>query len=111
MFVMVFTTGAVTDRLLRATNSLWATRVPLAVGGFIVAALFLVIAARASGPWTTVALLCVSLGAVGVVWVEIWSACQDSACQDLAGRYTATVSGWTNFWGNLTAAFGPIFTA
>ena len=60
----------------------------------------------ASLPWVAMFVMVFTTGAVGVVQVQIWS-----ACQDLAGRYTATVSGWTNFWGNLTAAFGPIFTA
>jgi ACS family glucarate transporter-like MFS transporter len=106
MLVMVFVTAAVTDRILRRTGSVRAARVPLAIGGFLVSAVFLILGALAANPWVMIALLMVSLGGVGVVQVQVWS-----ACQDLSAKYAATVSGWTNFWGNLTSALGPLFTA
>ncbi|WP_163513113.1 MFS transporter [Fodinicola acaciae] len=106
MLVMVFVTAAVTDRILRHTGSVLKARVPLAIGGFLVSAVFLILAALTPNPWTMIALLMVSLGGVGVVQVQVWS-----ACQDLSGKYAATVSGWANFWGNLTSALGPLFTA
>lgn len=106
MLVMVFVTGAVTDRILRRTGSVRLARVPLAIGGFLVSAVFLILGALVPSPVTMIVLLMVSLGGVGVVQVQVWS-----ACQDLAPKYAATVSGWTNFWGNLTSALGPLFTA
>lgn len=106
MLVMVFVTAAVTDRILRRTGSVRIARVPLAIGGFLVSAVFLILGALAANPWVMIALLMVSLGGVGVVQVQVWS-----ACQDLSAKYAATVSGWTNFWGNLTSALGPLFTA
>jgi ACS family glucarate transporter-like MFS transporter len=106
MLVMVFVTGAVTDRILRRTGSVRLARVPLAIGGFLVSAVFLILGALVPSPVTMIVLLMISLGGVGVVQVQVWS-----ACQDLAPKYAATVSGWTNFWGNLTSALGPLFTA
>jgi ACS family glucarate transporter-like MFS transporter len=52
------------------------------------------------------ALLCVSLGAVGLTQVSIWS-----ATQDLGGRSTGVVSGWANCWGNSAGFVGPVLTA
>jgi MFS transporter, ACS family, glucarate transporter len=52
------------------------------------------------------ALLCVSLGAVGVTQVSIWP-----STQDLGGKATGIVSGWTNFWGNAAGVAGPVLTA
>lgn len=101
MIVCVFGTSAVNDRLLRT----WRARVRVAVSGYLVSASFLVLGAVVHGTVLTMALLCVSLGAVGVVQVQVWA-----ACQDLGGKYAGTVSGWTNLWGNLTGAAGPLFT-
>src|ERR1700722_3245079 len=46
MFASVFLTGALSDSILRRTGSIWAARVPLAMGGFVVGALALIVAAR-----------------------------------------------------------------
>ena len=74
--------------------------------GFFVAAVALTIAALVQSTPLAIAVLCVSLGAVGVVQVQVWA-----ACQDLGGSHSATLTGFTNLCGNLTAAAGPIFTA
>ena len=52
------------------------------------------------------ALLCVSLGAIGLTQVSIWS-----ATQDLGGAATGAVSGWTNCWGNSAGFVGPLALA
>ena len=51
-------------------------------------------------------LLCVSLGAIGLVQVSIWS-----ATQDLGRGATGVVSGWANCWGNSAGFVGPVLTA
>jgi hypothetical protein len=51
-------------------------------------------------------LLCVSLGAIGLTQVSIWS-----ATQDLGGSVTGVVSGWANCWGNAAGFVGPVLTA
>jgi MFS transporter, ACS family, glucarate transporter len=106
MFCSVFITGAVADAILRRTGSVWATRVPLAIGGFVVSAVALMAAARTPGVPLMMALLCLSLASVGVTQVSIWP-----STQDLGRGATGLVSGWTNFWGNAAGVAGPMLMA
>jgi ACS family glucarate transporter-like MFS transporter len=106
LFVMVFVTGALSDRILRRTGSVWAARVPVAMAGFAVSALALIAASRTPQVWLMITLLCISLGAVGLTQVSIWS-----ATQDIGQSSTGVVSGWTNFWGNAAGVVGPVLTA
>jgi len=106
MFCSVFATGALADLMLRRTGSVWATRVPTAIGGFAVSALALILAAWAPGVPVMMALLCVSLAAIGVTQVSIWP-----STQDLGRGATGLVSGWTNFWGNAAGVAGPLLMA
>ena len=106
LFVMVFVTGALSDRILRRTGSVWAARVPIAIVGFAVSALALIAASRTPQIWLMMTLLCISLGAVGLTQVSIWS-----ATQDIGRASTGVVSGWTNFWGNAAGVVGPVLTA
>jgi ACS family glucarate transporter-like MFS transporter len=106
MFCSVFATGAVADMILRRTGSVWATRVPTAISGFVISALALILAARAPGVPLMMVLLCVSLASVGMTQVSIWP-----STQDLGRGATGLVSGWTNFWGNAAGVAGPMLTA
>ena len=106
MFVSVFATGALADVILRRTASLWLARVPSAIGGFILSALALILAARAPTIPSMLVLLCVSLASVGVTQVSIWP-----ATQDLGRNATGLVAGWANFWGNAAGVVGPLLTA
>ncbi len=106
MFVMVFVAGQWQDAVLARTGSkVWA-RVPFAVAGFVLAASFLIMAARTADPTLMIIMLMVSLGSVALVQVSIWP-----TAVDLGGARAGSVSAWTNTWGNLSAAAGPIFTA
>jgi ACS family glucarate transporter-like MFS transporter len=106
LFCMVFIAGALADRILRATRSVWRARVPAALIGFIVSAGALILAAETANIATMMALLCVSLGAIGLTQVSIWS-----SCQDLGGAATGIVTGWTNFLGNASGFVGPVLIA
>ncbi len=106
LFLMVFVTGALADRILKRTGSVWRARVPLAMAGFVVSALALIAASRIPQVALMLALLCVSLGAIGLTQVSIWS-----ATQDLGRGATGIVSGWTNFWGNAAGVVGPVVMA
>ena len=106
MFCSVFATGQMADAILRRTGSIWTARVPPAIAGFVVSAIALIIASRSPDVVTMMALLCVSLAAVGVVQVSIWP-----TTQDLGGGATGLVSGWTNFWGNAAGVAGPMLMA
>lgn len=101
MLLGVFGIGALNDRVLRR----WRSRVWLAAVGYLAAAGFLVLGALTPDTTLMIVFLCLSLGAVGTVQVQVWA-----ACQDLGGEHSATVSGWTNLWGNLISAAGPLFT-
>ena len=106
LFVMVFVAGWVADRVLRVTGSIWMARVPAAMIGFVVSALALILASRAPGLTVMMCLLCVSLGAIGLAQVSIWS-----AAQDLGRGATGVVSGWANCWGNSAGFVGPVLMA
>lgn len=102
MIIAVFGTGYLNDRMFTG----WVSRKWLTVAGFVVAAVALALGALTPGNAGMIIWMCVSLGAVGVVQVQVWA-----GCQDLGGRHSAAVTGFTNLCGNLTAAFGPIFTS
>ncbi len=106
LFVMVFVAGWIADRVERTTGSVWKARVPAAIIGFVVSAAALIVASRAPDIVTMMTLLCVSLGAIGLVQVSIWS-----ATQDLGRGATGVVSGWANCWGNSAGFVGPVLTA
>jgi ACS family glucarate transporter-like MFS transporter len=106
MFGSVFITGALADVILRRTESVWVTRVPLAIGGFVVSAIALMAGAKAPSVPLMLALLCLSLASVGVTQVSIWP-----STQDLGRGATGLVSGWTNFWGNAAGVVGPMLMA
>jgi MFS transporter, ACS family, glucarate transporter len=106
LFVTVFVTGALADRILRSSGSVWRARVPLAMAGFIISAMALIAASRSPALATMMVLLCISLGAIGLTQVSIWS-----STQDLGQAATGIVSGWTNFWGNAAGVAGPVLTA
>jgi ACS family glucarate transporter-like MFS transporter len=101
MLVGVFGIGALNDRLVRR----WPGRVRLAAAGYLSAAVFLVLGALTPSVPLMMLCLCLSLGSVGMVQVQVWA-----ACQDLGGEHSATVTGWTNLCGNLMSAAGPLFT-
>ena len=101
MLIGVFGMAALNDHLLRR----WPSRVRVAAVGYLLAAVFLVLGALTPSIPLMMVFLCVSLASVGTVQVHVWA-----ACQDLGGNHSATVTGWTNLWGNLMSAAGPLFT-
>jgi ACS family glucarate transporter-like MFS transporter len=103
---MVFVAGRVADLIERRTGSIWHARVPAAMIGFVVSAGALIAASRTADVPLMMGLLCVSLGAIGLTQVSIWS-----ATQDLGRGATGIVSGWANCWGNSAGFVGPVFTA
>lgn len=102
----VFIVGPVSDSILRRTGSAWKARMPIGVGGMIGAALFQVLGTIA--PWSAVMLILFTLSyaCLGAVNVVVFS-----ACQDIGREYTPSVTGLTNFLGNLFIAIGPVTTA
>lgn len=106
LFCMVFIAGGIADRVLRSTGSVWHARVPAAIAGFIISAGALILAAATPNIPLMVLLLCISLGAIGLTQVSIWS-----SCQDIGGAATGVVTGWANFLGNSSGFVGPVILA
>jgi MFS transporter, ACS family, glucarate transporter len=106
VFLAVFVAGAISDRILKKTGSVFWARTPVAMTGFVVSALALIGASRAVHMPTVIALLCLSFAAVGFVQVVVWS-----AAQDLGKAYTGVMSGWTNLWGAASNVAGPMAVA
>lgn len=106
VFVAVFVAGRVSDRLLKRTGSVYWARTPVAMAGFIISAVALIGASRATTMPTVIMLLCVSFAAVGFVQVVVWS-----AAQDIGKSFTGVMSGWTNVWGALSNVAGPVMVA
>lgn len=105
LLITVFIIGWLEGITLRKSNSVKYARVPYAISGFIISALFLYLSMLQYNAYIAVYLMMVSMVGVGMVQVSIWS-----TCQDLGKEYTAAVTGWVNMWGNLSSALGPIFT-
>jgi MFS transporter, ACS family, glucarate transporter len=106
VFLAVFVAGIICDRILKKTNSVYWARTPVAMVGFIVSALALIAASRATNISSVIGLLCLSFAAVGFVQVTVWS-----AAQDLGREYTGVMSGWTNLWGAVSNVAGPVTVA
>lgn len=106
VFLAVFVAGTFSDRLLRKTGSIYWARTPVAMAGFVVSALALAAASRASSMGVVIGLLCLSFAAVGFAQVVVWS-----ATQDLGRAFAGVMSGWTNVWGALSNVAGPMTLA
>ena len=93
--------GLVTDRMVRLVGLRWGRALPIALSRFVAMAAY-VVAFFEPSPWMAVACFSVvafstDLG-TGATWAFL---------QDVGGRYTGSVLGWTNMWGNLGAAVTP----
>jgi ACS family glucarate transporter-like MFS transporter len=66
----------------------------------------LFLTATASQKWTTLLGLTLALMSLGFSITSAWT-----SCTDIAGKFSATVSGWMNFWGNIVGGAAPIITA
>lgn len=82
--------GVINDRLA-AAKGLYAGRCGLAIVGFVLAALFLVVGATASSVALAVVALAGGAGAVYLSQSSYWS-----AATDIAGKHTGVVSGLMN---------------
>lgn len=106
MFLSVFIFGAVADWVYKKTQSPRLARLPFAICGFLISALFLYLGAMAEDMTRMTIYLMISMAGTGMTQVTIWS-----ACQDIGGPRAAVLSGWVNFCGNMGNVAGPIATA
>jgi len=102
----VFVAGPLSDAILRRTGSVWKARLPFGAGGLLGAAVCQVLGTIAPWPAVMLILFTLSYACLGAVNVAVFS-----ACQDIGQGLTASVTGLTNFLGNLFVAIGPVTTA
>jgi ACS family glucarate transporter-like MFS transporter len=74
--------------------------------GMLTCGLGLAVTAISSQKWTTLAGLTFALMSLGFTITSSWT-----SCTDIGGKFSATVSGWMNFWGNIVGGAAPIITA
>jgi ACS family glucarate transporter-like MFS transporter len=103
---MAFVTGAVSDRLVSKGVSKRVARTYFGVFGLTFCCIGLYFAATAQNPWMNVFWLTIALGALGINQNTSWT-----ACNDIGGKFSASVGGWMNFCGNLGGLFAPLTTA
>jgi len=93
--------GLWTDHLLRTMGLRWSRSLPIGLSRLLAVGAYLGFLFEPS-PWGAVVLF--SLVAFLTDWSQgtVWA-----FCQDIGGRQTASVLGWTNMWGNFGAAATP----
>ncbi|NLF71127.1 MAG: MFS transporter [Candidatus Anammoximicrobium sp.] len=93
--------GLWTDYLLRTMGLRWSRSLPIGLSRLLAVGAYLGFLFEPS-PWGAVVLF--SLVAFLTDWSQgtVWA-----FCQDIGGRQTASVLGWTNMWGNFGAAVTP----
>jgi ACS family glucarate transporter-like MFS transporter len=74
--------------------------------GLVLCTVGLCLTAMSADKWMTVVWLTVALFSLGATLNASWS-----SCIDLGGKFTGTVTGWMNFWGNIIGAAAPMVTA
>jgi ACS family glucarate transporter-like MFS transporter len=104
--IVTLSVGAFSDRLVAAGASKAKARSYLGITGLVLCSLFLYLGAIATNPTMNVFWLTLSLGSLGLAFPAGWS-----ACIDLGGKFSGSVSGWMNFWGNIGGCIAPLLTA
>ena len=104
--IMVFFTGVISDKLIAGGMSKYKARTFFGCIGLILSGTALYIAANATTQTMNLVWLTISLGSLGFTFNASWA-----SCIDIGGKFSGTVSGWMNFWGNLGGVAAPTLTA
>jgi ACS family glucarate transporter-like MFS transporter len=104
----VLLAGWFSDKLAMGVNKQrqYTMRTVSAVIGIVVTSVGLIMAANTSSVGMNIFWMTVSLGFLGFCMSASWS-----SVISLGGRYTGSVSGWINLWGNIGGILAPIGTA
>jgi ACS family glucarate transporter-like MFS transporter len=103
---ILLSSAFVSDRLVGRGVAKKKSRCLFGISGQMLCCIALYLAAVSTNPNMTVLWLTVSLGTLGLAFGPAWG-----ACTDLGDRFTGSVSGWMNFWGNAGGFLAPIVTA
>ncbi len=103
-----------TDMLARRIGLKWGRRLPIAVtrltaaGGYAACLLLGILYAPDPStrwlPWCIIGCLSAAIFSCDLGVPAIWA-----YSQDVGGRYTASIMGWSNMFGNIGAACAPLF--
>lgn len=104
--VMTFVTGYLSDKLVSNGASKVKARSYFGISGLVICCGALYLAAIATTPTMNVLWMTISLGSLGMTFNASWT-----ACNDIGGQFSASVSGWMNLCGNLGGVLAPITTA
>ncbi len=107
--VGVFLGGRLTDWLVRKVGLKWGRRLPVVLTRFTCALGYLICVALSYlvpkdqapewMPWVYVASLSIVAVSTDMGIPAVWA-----FAQDIGGKYTASILGWANMWGNLGAS-------
>ncbi len=108
LMAMVFVAGFISDKIANGKRSerQYTMRTLTAMAGVAITSLGLYIAAHTPDAGMNFFWMSVSLGALGFSMSASWS-----TVISLGGKYTGSVSGWMNLWGNIGGVLAPIVTA
>jgi ACS family glucarate transporter-like MFS transporter len=108
LMAVVFLSGRISDYLSKGSNGSlqYTMRTITAIAGVVICSVGLYIAAHTSSAGANIFWMSVSLGSLGMTFSAGWS-----TVISLGGKYTGSVSGWMNFWGNIGGVLAPIVTA
>lgn len=108
LMAMVFAGGYISDKIANGKHSerQYTMRTFSAMAGVAVTSLGLYIAANTPSAEMNIFWMTVSLGALGFSMSASWA-----TVISLGGKYTGSVSGWMNLWGNIGGVLAPIVTA
>lgn len=104
--ITAFATGYASDKLIAAGVSKYKVRTWAGITGLALCCITLYLGAVATTPWMNVFWMTLSLGSLGLTFNASWA-----AGIDLGGKFSGSVSGWINFWGNLGGVAAPTLTA
>lgn len=111
--VGMYVGGWWTDRATRSIGRKWGRRLPVVATRFSAAAGYGICLLLSVGfepgpsnwwlPWGFVAALCLMTISVDMGNPAVWA-----YAQDVGGKFTGSILGWANMWGNLGAAAAPL---
>lgn len=104
--ITTLSSGFISDRLIAMGVSVNRVRTAFGAIGLVISSIALYLAAGSTHPIITVVWLTISLGALGFTFSSSWA-----CCNDLGQKFTGSIAGWMNLWGNLGGVAAPTLTA
>jgi len=102
-----FFAGWLSDKVaMQSGDAQYKLRVITGIIGTIICSVGLYFASITPDPTMNIIFMSISLGALGFCFNAGWA-----SCISLGGKFSASVGGWMNFWGNVGGVLAPLVTA